>query len=606
MSKTYTFFQLLFLSLFAIQISQAQTGCPGCAIDLPTLPEDTIYLGTVASGEAFAPFDEDLSFRMPKSTTPVNALDPSVPAGLNIDEIEIISLTNLPPGLNWEPNQISFDTQSETDGCIKLCGTPLAPGVYDVEVNLAASISIITQQATFTFLIEILPETSANGGFSMDQSAGCESVTVEFTNNIPSGGIDGFFYNWDFGNGTTSTDENPGSITFDQPGTYFINYEVIIDTVGFILQDVEALTADCDDIPTAPAFSNDPDLFLVIKDPSGMIVYQSDVTDNMEAPIDWQPGILLEDGDYVLEVKDDDSGINGGDDLCGTITFTKNDDGLQIDGDFEVELTILHPLSVQTFQDTVLVYELPETPSVSIASNEFCEGDSVLLFVTSMLDIQWFLDSQPIPGATDATYYATTGGEYQVLVTNEDGCSSPSFGELITVIDAPETPAYVNDNNLLFVFDESTLPVLYSLQWFQDGSPLVGENGLSYCATTTGVYGLGVTDLETGCTAFFDSQVLHDDQFDCTVSSNDLDIAYGIEVFPNPMVQEVTIQLETLSQQEVQIQFFDVRGNLLRQGWKGLVNGTLSEQFDVSQWPQGLYLMDIQIGNERWVEQLIK
>ena len=41
---------------------------------------------------------------------------------------------------------------------------------------------------------------------------------MEFTNNVPSNGQNGFSYLWDFGNSQTSTDENPSAVTYTEPG----------------------------------------------------------------------------------------------------------------------------------------------------------------------------------------------------------------------------------------------------------------------------------------------------------------------------------------------------------------------------------------------------
>ena len=108
-----SFFPALLFFVFQIQLLQAQSGCPGCVVDLPALPSDTIYLGNAPDGIAGEPYDGDLSFRMPKTTDPVHDIDPSTPAGLNIGNITIIALLNVPPGLSWEPSQFNFDPDNE-------------------------------------------------------------------------------------------------------------------------------------------------------------------------------------------------------------------------------------------------------------------------------------------------------------------------------------------------------------------------------------------------------------------------------------------------------------------------------------------------------------
>ncbi|MBK9017067.1 MAG: hypothetical protein IPM82_25090 [Saprospiraceae bacterium] len=114
-------FLLVFFALqsfFPTQIS-AQFGCLGCNVSLPVLPADTIYLGPAPDGVAGEYYDGDMSFRMPKTTTPVNATDPNTPAGLPISSIAIVAVVNVPPGLNWQPSQFTFNPSNHPDGCVK-------------------------------------------------------------------------------------------------------------------------------------------------------------------------------------------------------------------------------------------------------------------------------------------------------------------------------------------------------------------------------------------------------------------------------------------------------------------------------------------------------
>ncbi len=53
--------------------------------------------------------------------------------------------------------------------------------------------------------------------------------------------------------------------------------------------------------------------------------------------------------------------------------------------------------------------------------------DSFTLGTTGTYDTyQWLLNGEPIAGATDSTYTVTENGDYQVVVTNENGCSETS------------------------------------------------------------------------------------------------------------------------------------------------------------------------------------
>jgi hypothetical protein len=300
-----SYFVLVFFAaqLFVLSKSVAQVGCPGCNVSLPALPADTIFISDAPDGEAGQPYDHNISFRMPKTTTPVHETDPSTPPGLNISNIDIVAVVNVPPGLNWQPSQFSFNPSSQTDGCVKFCGTPLQPGLYNVEVFVTATVLTLNESTSFSFPIYIAPSTSTSAGFSMTNNSGCGEVAVSFQNNLPSNGVNGYSYSWNFGNGTTSTLQNPPPVTYSNPGTYDVNYTATIDTFGYQVTTVRVLEAGCNDI----LINTKPDLYVKIKDPQGNFVVITGVQDNADFPAIFNINLPLGNGTYELEVRDEDT-----------------------------------------------------------------------------------------------------------------------------------------------------------------------------------------------------------------------------------------------------------------------------------------------------------
>lgn len=74
---------------------------------------------------------------------------------------------------------------------------------------------------------------------------------------------------------------------------------------------------------------------------------------------------------------------------------------------------------------TVTVNPSPSVPVVVQTGN--------VLTSSSSTGNQWFLNGNPITGATGQAYYATTSGNYQVMVTNSYGCSETSDAQQIVV-----------------------------------------------------------------------------------------------------------------------------------------------------------------------------
>ncbi|MBC7778272.1 MAG: PKD domain-containing protein, partial [Phycisphaerae bacterium] len=366
---------ICFSTLFFVHIFHAQTGCPGCVVNVPAgFPADTIYLPNLPDGVKGTPYDHDVSFRLPKTTTPVNAVDSTTPPGLTISKFEILAVEGLPAGLYWQLSQSVFDPATETDGCMRICGTPLESDSFVLTVKLKATVFVISQESSFPMSLYIAPKVSTTDGFSITNPVGCGSTTVSVTNNLPSNGLAGYSYLWDFGDGSpTTTEENPLPHTYSQPGAYELAYQAIIDTAGYVLESIQVNDIDCTD---PPLFGN-PDLFLEIRNPDGNIVFNSSPAINSTSlPHIFPVNLHLGPGNYQLQVWDDDSGIKGSDDNCGTLSFNILSDGTLVAGGLTVEMNILHPIDTILSRDTVIVYPQPVTPIVSAPNGLIACGGS--------------------------------------------------------------------------------------------------------------------------------------------------------------------------------------------------------------------------------------
>ena len=340
--------------------------------------------------------------------------------------------------MSWEPNQKNYDLPEERDGCIRLCGTPLQFGEFKLEITVTAQVSILNQDATFTRNIFIAPPSTTNSGFAMTNNVGCGQTTVSFENNNPSNGQDGYSYKWDFGLGGTTSDENPQPQNYTTPGVYPVNYQAIIDTFGFVLTEVKVLETDCSD------FLGKPDLKLKITDANGAVVFENEAIQNLDPPVTFPLSLDILSGNYQLEVLDGDSGLNGGDDLCGTINFNQLSNGELSDGDLKVSLNIFHPIDTINVVDSVVVYEIPSTPIVSFdGSFLFCEGDSLELNASALSNTQqWYRDSTPINAATTATLKITEDGGYYIASISEEGCINTSPVAFLSPIPIPDAPVF--------------------------------------------------------------------------------------------------------------------------------------------------------------------
>lgn len=585
-------FSILFF-FFIVHVLNAQSGCPGCEVNVPAgLAADTIYLPKIPSGELGKAYDQDISFRMPKTTTPVHAIDTTTPPGLPISKIEILALEGLPKGLRWQPNQTSFDVGTLTDGCIKICGTPTESDSFVLTVKIKATVFIVSQEASFPMRIYIAPKQSTAGAFSMNKVDGCGSVTVDFTNNITSNGQKGFTYEWDFGDNTAvSKDEHPVPHTYTKPGIYVVKYKAKIDTAQAVLKSVTVFKVECVD----QLGLGQPDLYMYINDSTSTRVFDSSPNvNNANLPHTFPVGLALGTGDYEIELFDEDSGLKGGDDDCGKVTFNALSSGMLVSGGLTVELNIEKPVEEIISQDTIIVYPNPDKPTVT-APNGFTEcgtANTVLLKSNSTASNQWLLSGQPIPGATASTYDPSKTGQYSVLATNEFGCKALSDSVFVGIYPKPAPPLYININNLLLVKDSLLFPsAQYALQWYKDNDPIPGATDYRYCTKTSGSYGVQVTDLITGCTSYYGATVAYNPNVANCFSSTG-EVAYApLGVFPNPTASEVQIRLPEPLPASAMLRLWDTAGRLVRTS--PLSAGTDSFPMDCSDLPNGVFTLEV-------------
>ncbi len=344
---------------------QAAAQCPACTVTIPTMPGDTIYLDTFPPAQKNQPYLEELSFRLPYTTTPITALDPSTPGGLDLTSITVTSISGLPLGMSYIldrplPAVYNEAAPATRDGCVTLCGTPTQSGLFQVLLDVEVLIGgVISQSAQFPLEFLVLPDSSA--GFAVNVSQGCDSLWVNFTNNIPSGGNPNFTYDWDFGNGEVSSLENPDSIFYSDTGTYTITYQAIVDTFPSQLTQIVITAATCDDAPFG-----EPDFYIILSDSSGAELVNNDpntapvvgTAPNDQLPDTvWVGQITLEDGaTYTIEVWDDDNDIFNADDACGVFNFTPpTTGGTLVDGGNAIEYTIFKFVDTINTTETIVV-----------------------------------------------------------------------------------------------------------------------------------------------------------------------------------------------------------------------------------------------------------
>lgn len=175
--------------------------------------------------------------------------------------------------------------------------------------------------------------------------------------------------------------------------------------------------------------------------------------------------------------------------------------------------------------------------SIITGNNSFCTGSNTILSGTNstagsgtVLGYQWQLNGSNIPGANDSTYSANADGNYTLIVTNSNGCSTVSAVFAVTensnpsvLITSSTDVSCSGDNNGTATASASGGSGTYTYLWQPGGQTSSAPNNLS-----AGINIVTVTDIN-GCMASASVNILTVDNTPPIANCQD------ITVFLNPL-----------------------------------------------------------------------
>src|SRR6185295_18976816 len=127
---------------------------------------------------------------------------------------------------------------------------------------------------------------------------------------------------------------------------------------------------------------------------------------------------------------------------------------------------------------------------------------SVTLTSSGTSGNQWYLNGNPIGGATNQQFIATASGNNTTIVTTGGCSSSPSAATVVTVNPTPPTPTITPNGTTTFCQGGSVTPTSSSAsgnQWYLNGNPIGGATNQQFIATASGNYTTIVTS--GGCSS---------------------------------------------------------------------------------------------------------
>jgi hypothetical protein len=614
---------LLFcLCLFTAYIS-SNAQCAACTpVDCSAIKPTGGLCDTLPDDTAGQAYDAVISFYMPSTLTDPTTLGQCGGcSSVTLRRIDIVGVQGLPPGLSWTASDNgSYDVQGGTHfGCVRFCGTPVAPGIYYITVNLLAdvtangvpvigSIDANDQAQQYRDTIEIFPGVGAcPGTFSLGSgpciTTACNAVNVDLDGTLANQNCPNLIsYAWDLGNGQTFNGKTPGVVNYTTAGTYtvtltttFYTYRVksvTANVTGGYSGDVEELTSGSSPEPyikiNSLAFENRGgasgntqtwnNLDLVIPD--------GNCDDQLEIQV-WEEDTGPPQGTNPFGSQDDQINthyVQPG--VGGQVISMLNNSTIAVTFD-----TVATSSVVETIQITV--NPLPPVPTLMLTNDSICTGDSTLLYTAEGLgegfQFQWYLNDTTELPTSDSAIYVTQAGKYTLKITNlTTGCSAMSADTGVifaTGAPAPTNVNILNNGTQLFV---SPFPTGFSTEWYFNTNLVAGQTGKFLPLLGAGTYSAVVYNtLFPGCRTESSQYILTGIE-DISANIND------VNVYPNPNTGKFNVAFSVENNADVKLSVQNMVGQVVYERSLPSFSGNYTQEMDMSSFGKGVYIVNVE------------
>lgn len=461
---------------------------------------------------------------------------------------------------------------------------------------------------------------------------------VDFLNTT----IEGDSYSWDFGDGNTSTEENP-SHTYAEEG----EFEVVLTATNECGTTTSMASVSINALPIAGLNSdvssgcgpltvqfNDASSSNVTEwawtfeggnpststDENPTVEYASPGNYNVELLVTSAAGtdmIVMDDFIAVLEAPTADinfildgneitatDGGSGGTSITWTVGNTEsNEDELVYiapdNGTYTVNLTTENECGTDTESVDIIVNVYAEA-NIGGLPIIACVGDEVQIIDNSSNadDWLWTLEGGSPNSSTDEsptiTYEAEGTYSITLKVTNQYNESTETFTDAVTVIGLPNATFDGTQINNMVTF-ATTASNTTTYAWdFGDGNTSTEENP-SHTFNENGIYEVKLT-VTNECGEYFvtESYII------ISNSVTEAELA-GVNIYPNPAKNILNIQLTNSDSDKINMDVLDINGKLVLSNTFNTANHTI----DVSKMPAGTYLIRLKSEEASYYKKVI-
>ncbi len=256
-------------------------------------------------------------------------------------------------------------------------------------------------------------------------------------------------------------------------------------------------------------------------------------------------------------------------------------------------------------------YYLPLAAAITPGGNvSVCAGSATTLTATAGTGYtyKWYRNNVLL-GTTTQTFTTGTGGTYKCIVTS-GSCTKTSNSVVVTQINNP-TPAITASGPLTFCTGQSVTLTANTFagvtyQWQKNSVNIPGATGQSYVATATGSYRANET--KSGCSKFTPKKSVKvinctrlGEQISDEATTDESDRA-TMEVFPNPFIKTLTIEIKSVITEQTEIRVMDVLGKVQ---YKQMITTNQTTELSPSL-PTGLYIINAIVNGEIKTVKVVK